>query len=254
MHMVNTQPRWVEFSGIDNVRDLGGLPVSDGHRTRFGRVYRASTPQELTEADLGMLLGSIGVKTIIDLRLPDEVRREGYGLLADSSVQRINLPVHKVNARPGDIVPDSREVDLVQLYGELLAGSAESVVTAARMVADAERHAVVFHCAAGKDRTGVLAAVLLDAIGVPPEVIAHDYALSGERLAQVRERLVKLASYPGLPSARKGVLAADPQVMSEFLENLHAEFGGAARWLLHHGLSEAELARLRETLVEPVAA
>ncbi|MGH3521124.1 MAG: tyrosine-protein phosphatase, partial [Haloechinothrix sp.] len=104
----NVPTRWVEFSGIDNVRDLGGLPVAGNRRTRFGLAYRSSTLQELTDADLGAFLGPIGLNTIIDLRLPHEARREGHGRLADTSVCRINLPVRKTDANPSDVVPDSR--------------------------------------------------------------------------------------------------------------------------------------------------
>ncbi|MEV0293627.1 tyrosine-protein phosphatase [Nocardia sp. NPDC050710] len=246
--------RWVEFAEIDNVRDLGGLPVAGGGTTRFGVVYRASTPQHLTDADLGLLIGPVGLRTLIDLRNPDEIEREGYGRLGAAAIDKVNLPVRKATrtaATPADLVPDGRHYDLVQLYRELLSGSSESVVSAVRLVADSARHSVVFHCAAGKDRTGLLAAVLLDAVGVPAAEIAADYALTGERLERIRARLDALPSYHGLPPVRTGILAVDPEVMSAFLDGLATEHGGAARWLLANGLTESELRRLREILVEP---
>ncbi|MGK8488595.1 tyrosine-protein phosphatase [Nocardia asiatica] len=244
--------RWVEFAQIDNVRDLGGLPVRGGGTTRFGIVYRSSTPQHLTEADLAKLLGPIALRTLIDLRLPDEVEREGYGLLATADVRRICLPVRKSpqsSLAARDLVPDSSRVDLVDLYGKLLTGSVSSILAAVRLVIDAGRHSVLFHCAAGKDRTGVLAAVLLDAVGVPPEAIAVDYALTGERMQRVRDRLDALASYAGLPPVSTGILGVEAEVMRRFLANLSAAHGGAAEWLLASGLSRDELARLREVLV-----
>ncbi|WP_194818278.1 tyrosine-protein phosphatase [Nocardia sp. XZ_19_385] len=245
--------RWIEFAEIDNVRDLGGLPVEGGGTTRFGVVYRASTPQHLTEGDLSTLLGPLGLRTLIDLRNPDEVEREGYGLLADSAVRKVNLPVRKptqTSLTPADLVPDAQHYDLVGLYRELLGGSAESVVTAARVITDPDQHSVVFHCAAGKDRTGLVAAVLLDAVGVPSEVIAADYALTGERLARIRARLDALPSYHGLPPVNTGILAVDPEVIRQFLAGLHATHGGGAAWLRTHGLSAAELTQLRQVLVE----
>ncbi|MBF6465710.1 tyrosine-protein phosphatase [Nocardia beijingensis] len=246
--------RWVEFAQIDNVRDLGGLPVQGGGTTRFGVVYRASTPQNLTESDMAKLLGPLGLRTLIDLRLPDEVEREGYGLLATADVRRVCLPVRKSpqsSLAARDLVPDSTRVDLVDLYQKLLAGSADSIVTAVRLVIDAGRHSVLFHCAAGKDRTGVLAAVLLDAVGVPPEAIAADYALTGERMHRVRDRLDALPSYTGLPPVSTGILGVEAEVMGRFLANLSAEHGGAAEWLLSSGLTTVELARLREVLIAP---
>ncbi|WP_433715428.1 tyrosine-protein phosphatase [Nocardia sp. CA-084685] len=253
MFIDSVQRRWVEFAQIDNVRDLGGLPVIGGGTTRFGVVYRSSTPQHLTRDDLALLTGPVGLRTLIDLRNPDEVLREGYGLLTGSAtVRMVNLPVRKatdVVATPADLVPDGRQYDLVALYRELLSGSGESIVSAARLIADAERHSVVFHCAAGKDRTGILAAVVLDAVGVPAEAIAADYALTGERLERIRERLDALPSYHGLPPVRTGILAVDPDVIIRFLDELHRDQGGSAEWLRTNGLSGAELAQLRAVLV-----
>ncbi|WP_330254575.1 tyrosine-protein phosphatase [Nocardia sp. NBC_00565] len=250
----SAQRRWVEFAEIDNVRDLGGLPVLGGGTTRFGIAYRSSTPQHLTEDDLGILIGPVGLRTLIDLRNPDEVVREGCGRLTGSpAVRMVNLPVRKatgVAATPAELVPDGRHYDLVGLYRDLLSGSGESIVAAARLIADAERHSVVFHCAAGKDRTGIVAAMVLDAVGVPAEAIAADYALTGERLERIRARLDALPSYHGLPPVRTGILAVDPDVIIGFLDELHRTHDGAAGWLLDNGLTDAELALLRTTLVD----
>ncbi|MFI6047028.1 tyrosine-protein phosphatase [Nocardia sp. NPDC051321] len=246
-----TPSRWVEFAEIDNARDLGGLPVSGGGTTRFGVVYRSSTPQQLSEADLAYLLGPVGLRTLVDLRTPVEVAREGYGRLAKSAVRLVNLPVCKAasTAAPSELVPDARRFDLCELYHELLTGSAASVVSAARLIADTTQHAVVFHCAAGKDRTGILAAILLDAVGVPAEAIVADYALTAERIVRLRTRLDTLHSYRGLPPARTGILAVDPAPMRRFVADLHALHGGAARWLRTNGLTDAELTALRRTML-----
>ncbi|GAB2546531.1 hypothetical protein GCM10027167_59620 [Nocardia heshunensis] len=245
--------RWVDLAQIDNVRDLGGLPVTGGGTTRFGVVLRSSTLQQATCDDLAQLLVTQGLRTVIDLRLPDEVEREGYGLIGDADVHIANLPIRKSpqsSLAARDLVPDKTRVDLTELYGLLLVGSGEHIVEAVRLIIDPARHSVLFHCAAGKDRTGVLAAVLLDAVGVPAEPIADDYALTNERMQRVRDRLDALPSYEGLPQANTGILAVTPEVMLGFLKNLHAEHGGAAEWLLANGLSPAELQRLREVLVE----
>ncbi|MEV6065325.1 tyrosine-protein phosphatase [Nocardia sp. NPDC052001] len=246
--------RWIDFAEIDNVRDLGGLPVTGGGTTRYGVVFRSSTLQQATPADLGQLLEPLGLRTIIDLRLPDEVEREGYGLFADAAVHIANLPIRKSpqsSLAARDLVPDKTRVDLTDLYGQLLAGSGEHIVAAVRLIIDPERRSLLFHCAAGKDRTGVLAAILLDAAGVPAEVIAADYALTNERMQRVRDRLDALPSYAGLPQANTGILAITPQVMLGFLENLYADHGGAAKWLLANGLSEEELESFRAAMVEP---
>ncbi|MVU76217.1 protein-tyrosine-phosphatase [Nocardia sp. ET3-3] len=244
--------RWIDFAQIDNVRDLGGLPVTGGGSTRFGVVLRSSTLQQATCEDLSQLVERLGLRTVIDLRLPDEVEREGYGLIADAELTIANLPIRKSpqsSLAARDLVPDKTRVDLTELYGQLLAGSGEHIVAAVRLIIDPGKHAILFHCAAGKDRTGVLAAVLLDAVGVPAESIAYDYALTNERIQKVRDRLDALPSYEGLPQTNTGILAVAPEVMTRFLANLYAEHGGAAKWLLAQGLSESELSRLREALV-----
>lgn len=244
--------RWIDFAQIDNVRDLGGLPVTGGGTTRFGVVLRSSTLQQATCDDLSHLVEKLGLRTVIDLRLPDEVEREGYGLIADANLTIANLPIRKSpqsSLAARDLVPDKTRVDLTELYGQLLNGSGEHIVEAVRLIIDPDRHSLLFHCAAGKDRTGVLAAILLDAVGVPAEAIAHDYALTNERIQKVRDRLDALPSYEGLPQTNTGILAVSPEVMTRFLENLYADHGGAAKWLLTQGLSESELHLLRKALV-----
>ncbi|MET9487987.1 tyrosine-protein phosphatase [Nocardia sp. NPDC006630] len=245
--------RWIDFAEIDNVRDLGGLPVTGGGTTRFGMVFRSSTLQQATCEDLTQLLEPLGLRTVIDLRLPDEVEREGYGLFADAAVHIANLPIRKSaqsSLAARDLVPDKTRVDLTDLYGQLLAGSGDHIVAAVRLIIDPARRSVLFHCAAGKDRTGVLAAVLLDAVGVTAAAIADDYEITNQRMQRVRDRLDALPSYTGLPQANTGILAISADVMLRFLENLHAEHGGAGTWLVSQGLTEAELHQLRQTLVE----
>lgn len=253
MDIDSAQRRWVEFADIDNIRDLGGLAVATGGRTRFGVVFRSGTPQQCSAADLARLIGPLGLRTVIDLRNPEEMAREGHGRLSDAGVRLRNLPVRKVMstaATPAELAAEGATADLAGLYRELLSGSARSVVEVVRVIADTERHSVVFHCAAGKDRTGIVAAVLLDALGVPHPVIVDDYALSAERMARIRERLNALPSYRGLPPVGSGILFVDPRVMAEFLAELHTVHGGGAAWLLSHGLSRTELDRLRAILIE----
>ncbi|MFF3561623.1 tyrosine-protein phosphatase [Streptomyces sp. NPDC002574] len=244
--------RWVELAEVDNIRDLGGLPVHGGGRTRRGVVFRASTLQDATADDVELLLGRYRLRTVVDLRGPDEAAREGHGLLADTAVRRVSLPVRRVQAVVTDAVPAVRGEavdDTAGFYEGLLDGSGASLVDAARIVADTDQHAVVFHCAVGKDRTGVLAALLLDAVGVPADAIAADYALTAQRVVRIRERLARLPSYRDLPAVEHHYMASKPQVMQHFLDTLRTRHGGAGRWLRERGLTGAELGRLKGALV-----
>lgn len=246
-------PRWLELAEVDNIRDLGGLPVRGGGTTRRGVVFRASTLQEATAGDVELLLGRYRLRTVLDLRGPEEAAREGHGLLADAAVRRVNLPVSRVRALVADSVPvtTAEDGDSTGFYLGLLDGSGESLVSAARVVADTDQHAVVFHCAVGKDRTGVLAALLLDAVGVPAAEIAADYALTAQRVVRIRARLARFPSYRDLPAVEHAFMASEPRVMHRFLDTLHADHGGAGHWLRDRGLTDPELDRLKEVLVAP---
>ncbi len=241
--------RWVDLAEVDNVRDLGGLPLAGGGVTRCGVAFRASTLQEATASDVAHLVGERRLRTILDLRLPAEAEREGHGLLGSEDVEVVNLPIRKGESTLLDVVvPDSRTTDLGLLYEQLLVGSTDSIVTAARIVSDPERHGVLFHCAAGKDRTGVVAAVLLDAVGVPAEAIVDDYVMTAERQHRVRERLVRIPAYANLPAIAQGVMAVDGAGFARFVAALRTRHGGGAQVLLDHGLTADELGRLRAAL------
>ncbi|MGW3243452.1 tyrosine-protein phosphatase [Streptomyces sp. NPDC001070] len=246
-------PRWLDLAEVDNIRDLGGLPVRGGGTTRRGVVFRASTLQDATADDVELLLGRYRLRTVLDLRGPDEAALEGHGLLADTAVRRVNLPVSRVRALVTDAVPatTAEDGDTAGFYLGLLDGSGESLVAAARVVADTDQHAVVFHCAVGKDRTGVLAALLLDAVGVPAPAIAADYALTAQRVVRIRARLTRLPSYRDLPAVEHAFMASEPRVMHRFLDALHTDHGGAGPWLRDRGLTDTELDRLKEVLVAP---
>ena len=245
---------WISLEGADNVRDLGGLPVAGGGRTRFGRLLRSGTLQDLTAADVAHLVNSIGVRTVVDLRLHDEAAREGSALSGIPAVHRIPLPLWSAGNVRSDAVADAREIDVLDHYLAFLAGSAENIVSAARVFAEDANLPVVFHCAAGKDRTGVLAAVVLDAIGVTSEAIVADYALTTERLAQIRARLAQFETYRTMMAAAsrriKGSGTADPDSMAAFLGQLRERHGGGRGFLAAHGMSDSELAALRAVLVE----
>jgi len=251
---VTHNQRWIELAGADNTRDLGGLAVAGGGRTRFGRLLRAGTLQDLTVSDVTYLTEDLGVGTVVDLRLADEAAREGSALSGIPSVRYFSLPLSAAGNVRSDIVADRAEMDIVGHYIALLEGSAANIVTAARIFADDMSGPTVFHCAAGKDRTGVLAAVVLDAVGVGREAIIADYALTGQRMKQISARLLRLATYrdmQALSRGIKGAATADEESMAAFLGELHGRHGSGAGYLTAHGLSAGELTALRAALVEP---
>jgi protein-tyrosine phosphatase len=246
--------RWIDLEGADNTRDLGGLAVAGGGRTRFRKLLRAGTLQDLTAGDVAHLTEDLGVRTVVDLRLTDEAAREGSALAGIPAVRYFSLPLSSAGNVRSDIVADGAEMDIVGHYVALLEGSAANIVTAARTFADDIGGPAIFHCAAGKDRTGVLAAVLLDAVGVGREAIIADYALTGQRMKRISARLLRLATYrdmQALSRGIKGAATADEESMAAFLGELHVRYRGGANYLTAHGLTVGELAALRAALTEP---
>ena len=248
---VDHDQRWIELEGADNTRDLGGLAVTDGGYTRFGRLLRAGTLQDLTADDVTNLTEILGITTVVDLRLRDEAAREGSALWNIPAVRYFSLPLSSAGNIRSDTVADAAEMDIVGHYVALLEGSATSIVTAMRVFASEPDLPAIFHCAAGKDRTGVLAAVVLDAVGVTTEAIIADYALTAQRMRQISARLLRRETYQemrALSRAVKGAATADEESMAAFLDELRGRYGGGAGYLTAHGVTTGELAGLRVAL------
>ncbi len=243
-------PDW-RPAGAANFRDLGGLPTEDGGRIRPGLLFRSDTLQELTEADVDRLVHGLGLRLVVDLRAPGEVEVEGRGLLEDAGVRHINLAL---NSRDERAIPDLAADTLVRHYLGYLAVSAQAAAQVVRVLADDGMPAVV-HCAAGKDRTGVVTALVLRALRVPPEVVAEDYARSAQAVPQILARLRRLPSY----AARIDLLPADVHACSagtmvDFLAAVDTQYGSIEAFLRTAGLEDDVVPRLRERLVEPRAA
>lgn len=250
-----TDSRFLPLTGAENIRDLGGLPFKSGGFTRSGVLFRGDTLQELTPDDVE-LFRTLGLRTIIDLRTNLEATKEGRGPLADEPIRYVNLPFMPDELlMPSDdrerqlIVAERREQDRVEHYLGYLKYAGDRVVGAVKVMAEPDGPPALFHCAAGKDRTGVLAALVLDAVGVERDAIVADFALTNERLDRVGARLRRMPTYANYTGALSNKdMSADPQTMIDVLAALDDRDGGAAGWLLANGLTDAELAALKAAL------
>jgi protein-tyrosine phosphatase len=254
---------WIDLEGAVNVRDLGGLPIADGGTTFSRRLLRSENLQELTRADIARLVDEIGVTTVIDLRTTAEVELEGPGPL--DVVPGVRHAYHPVLPELGsrtDAVAEAlllrrAEKDRSRFPDDIMCGHylgyleerPDEVTGALRSIASADGAAIV-HCAAGKDRTGVIVALALTVAGVEPEVIVADYMATGERIDAIIERLRRSKTYATDISSRP-VSAHLPreETMKAFLEQLHARYGGLPAWLEANGFGGAEVAALRARLV-----
>lgn len=240
--------RAVRFSASLNARDLGGLPVDGGGVTRHGIAIRSDALLRCSREDEAYL-ASVPVTTVIDLRQPFERERDRSALVSNGlySVHEIELfqTLYDTGWTPLD------EWDLREIYLASLDHAGSAFVRAV-LTLSASRGATLFHCTAGKDRTGLLAALVLESVGVPRTVVLEDYALTHERIGPVRERLLDDARARGIdPAEFARLLGADAEVLEDALEHVDRRFGGAATFLLTHGLPETTMSRLRARLVGP---
>ncbi len=253
---------WIDLDGAVNVRDLGGLPASDGRQTAPGVLLRSDNLQDLSPADVATLVDGIGLTTIVDLRSSAEAESEGPGPLdAVPSVAHLHLSVLPEVGKRTDVVADAlllrREKDRSRHPDDAMCGHylgyledrPESVTGAIRAIAGSPGTAIV-HCAAGKDRTGVVIAMTLTAVGVPADVVVADYAATDEKIEAILRRLLRSRTYAGdLKGSAIDRHRPRPETMKAFLAEVQARYGGVTQWLAGHGFGADDLIRLRARLL-----
>jgi len=240
--------RIIELEGAVNFRDLGGYDTTDGQRTRWRVLFRADGLSELTEGDL-VILRELGIRTVIDLRTGHELEQSRFNLEAHPVVFH-HFPFIKSLANAEDF--DGAPGFLGAQYKNMLEDAAPQIVGALSALAAPDARPAVFHCTAGKDRTGLLSALVLSLLGVPEEIAVADYALSGAAMARLRAKLV--VTYPDgelLIADSDAVFSADPANMTALFTHLHERFGTVAEYASIIGVPDDVVAGLREAMLEP---
>ena len=241
------------WEGCLNVRDLGGFPTGDGRRTRLGGVVRADNVRRLTDAGW-RALAEHGVTRIVDLRWPEELARDQP---REVDVDVVHVSVLGDELDPVYLAELDSHLDSVDdvadhyawSYVDFLERYRDRFGLAFAAIADADPDGtVVVHCAGGKDRTGLVAALLLRLVGVPREAIAADYALSADNLRPDLEAWLDEAA-DDAERARHAKLSGTPaDAMLRVLEELESRYGDVAAYLRAAGLTEAQIDRLRNRL------
>jgi protein-tyrosine phosphatase len=241
------------WDGCLNVRDLGGLPTTDGNETRRGAVVRADSVRLLSD-DGWRALVDHGVRLVVDLRgdhereedppaeLPVEIVHVPFMEASDAEWEEIAGELDAATATAPDDATATRDAYLI-----FLEHFKHNVAAALRAVANAPEGGLVIHCVGGKDRTGLLTAFLLHLAGVDEETIAQDYALSEERLRERHEAWFEAAeSEEELQRLRRIAQTPSESMLGVFSE-LERRYGGVEEYLREAGASdeELELARAR---------
>lgn len=239
--------RRISLEGCVNFRDLGGYSAADGRTVRWRRLFRSDAPNTLTEADVQTVTADLGVSAVVDLRNSDGVLVDGRGLLALSGIGYHNFPLLERRGLPPPTDGEDSERRLTDLYQWMLHNSGTLLAQAFTTLAQQVNHPAMFHCSAGKDRAGIMAATILTVLGVSREDVVADYLMTNEVIDEILARIKKM---PGFTNAtREGIIA--PRVaMERFLDVSQTEYGGSEAYLRRHGVQQSTIDNFRETLLE----
>ena len=232
--------RRFEFDRLRNFRDLGGYRGDGGRTVRWGSLYRSDSLGKMRpdSADWERFR-ALGVRTVIDLRYPFEIEARGRVAAVDGLAYH-NLSIEH---RPYNQAAISPDVDpwryLADRYAEVLDDGVKELRTVLEVIAAEDSFPLVFHCASGKDRTGIVAALLLSLLGVAEEDIVADFALTDLASAQLLADWV--ANRPEQKSIWPSFGRAPAEVMRLFLGDVTERYGSVQRYVAERLGLEAEL-------------
>lgn len=245
--------RSIQLEGCLNFRDLGGYPTAGGQRLAWRRIYRSDGLHQLSGRDVAHLRDDLGLTDLIDLRSSAELRLDGRGPLEKEPIAFHHVPLFDGD-RPATLDPKVQklmeEMSLADRYFGLAEMAKQPIARVVRLIADAEGGAV-YHCAAGKDRTGVISAILLSVLGVSHDLIVADYALSQQNLDAIVERLTASAGYKEMfEHLPPDTLHAEPETMVSLLAKFDEAYGSVAGYLESAGVGPEVVERLRGNVLE----
>ena len=240
----------IPLEGAYNFRDLGGLQAAGGRRIRRGQVFRSDRLTNLTPSD-AELLEAFTIGRIFDLRSDLELSHHGAGDFAGGGDRHRHRPLVAISLSITDSRIEWDKVDLQSRYLEMLQEGAPVIREILEHLAAEDASPTVFHCTGGKDRTGVVAAVLLRALGVADEVIVEDYAISERYLEPFVEATRAMMEREGFDSELVLYLCGSPaERMRKMLADMDARWGSVDAYLEWTGMSRSTVEDLRSRLLE----
>lgn len=226
----------VDLQGAYNVRDLGGLRTAGGGETRYGLIYRGDSLDDITTADAEVLFDKLGIGAVIDLRTKAETEL-GHPDLPVSRYRFSVLGEGKLGTEP---FPSDDPAELAKVYLSNITNGRHSVRETLGVIAPNLEAGVatLFHCAAGRDRTGIMAALLLGIGGVTDGQIADDYVQSNRNARRVTRKLAENPLYRNHERSRPEVLLLHEQTITEFMRLLREQFGSPEQFCLDSGVPQ----------------
>ena len=250
--MTERYSRHIKLDKVINFRDIGGYKTRDGKTVAWRRIFRSGELSKMSPNDHTHLCEKIALNSVLDLRSPTETKQQTCPLI-ESGVSYYSIPLmtDSGNREEGDKF-FAKFTNMGQFYlyfvGHIECG--KRIVEALEVVADPQKHPIVFHCALGKDRTGIIAAILLSILGVEDSDIIDDYSLTNPFMEETRTRVV---NNPETPQVIKDLpdfaWRAKPESMEWFLNTLRKEYGSIHGYLESMGAGVPLINRLKKALL-----
>jgi protein-tyrosine phosphatase len=263
--MSQSYPRHIDFESVPNFRDLGGYRTHDGRAVAWRRLFRSAALHKMNDRDIARLKQDISPRAVMDLRSPRNPEKDPEALLfKEIGARHYPIPFSTwpwpgPSKRPDSspyvkdeatAAPNATNMGEIYLYRISEKPFGKKLVDALEIIAERDNHPLVFHCTAGKDRTGILAAMVLAAMGVVDEDIVEDYTLSAPLMKDIRDRMTSD------PDTAQGVKdlpdfqwEASAESMAVFLSLLRREYGSADGYLRANGAGRSLVDRLKAALL-----
>lgn len=249
--------RHFTFDKVLNFRDIGGIRTIDGKQVRWGKIYRSGKFEKLRSQEFEAMK-TLGITTVVDLRTPGEVDHEPDNIPANQGINWIHIPVSGITDEELEQTKkEIRKLDPVEFDG---AGKMETVMNrfalqgtqdfakVFRLLLDDKNNSLVYHCTAGKDRTGLLTALILAALGVSEEVIMQEYLLSNYYRYDKIERNARLGAHiMGIETqSSRAIMDVRPNYLNASFMAIKSNYGSIEEYLVKGiGLSKQELQQLK---------
>lgn len=223
----------VQFKNMMNMRDLGGYTTSSGKKTKYGMLIRSDVPHNLDENEVKEIL-DLGITTVIDFRTEAEINKKPCVFSSLNNIKYYNFPM-----LGGDKMPPSEDL-IAPGYFNMIEDKS-TIYKIMKVIADS-KNGVLYHCSAGKDRTGVISALILSLAGVNKEEIAEDYFVSWGNMKKLIDELARKNPNFVIFENRK-------EYIEDFLDMMTNKYGSARGYLMEIGLSADEVNRINSKLV-----